>query len=197
MTLKLSPCVSVSGFGSFLVSAGISAGHCHPPEMIHHVIAADDFVLAVLLLAILARFRIGPGAGERDRVAVGRPGDRPDAVLLRGQLRRLAAGRRDHIDLPLAVAIAGEGQPARIGRPLRPAAALLAAGQLVPFAGGGDGDPDLRNEIVLVPIGLLVPSTPRTFRRARSARRRPISCSAIGRWWGQWRPRLRRAETRG
>ena len=38
------------------------------------------------------------------------------------------------VDLALAVAVAGEGEPARIGRPLRAAGRLLAAGELVALA---------------------------------------------------------------
>jgi hypothetical protein len=71
------------------------------------------------------------------------------------ECRGFAAGGRDQVDLALAVAVAGEGEAARIGRPLRAAGRFFTAGELVAIAGGGDGDPDLRVEIVLVPVGLL------------------------------------------
>src|ERR1700689_3296437 len=122
--------------------------------MIHGVISADDFEIAVLFLTVLFGFGLWAGGGERDRGAVGRPGDGADAVILGGELGGLAAGGRDDIDLAFAVAVGGEGEAARIGRPLLPGGSLLAAGELVALAGGRDGDPDLGDEIVVVPIGL-------------------------------------------
>ena len=141
--------------GQFLGVDGQLGGEFEQPQMIHGVIAADDFEVAVFLLAIFARFGVGAGGREGDGAAVRRPGDGADAVLFGGQRRGLAAGGRDQVDLALAVAVAGEGEAARIGRPLRAAGRFLAAGELVALAGGRHGDPDLRVEIVLVPVGLL------------------------------------------
>ena len=118
-TLNCSPLVSGSGFGQLLEVGGQFGGHLDQPEMIHRVVAADDLEVAVLLLAILLRLGVGAGGSEGDRSAVGRPGDSADAVLLGGELRGLAARRRDQVDLALAVAVADEGEAARIGRPLR------------------------------------------------------------------------------
>src|SRR5580658_2696961 len=122
--------------------------------MLHGVIAADDFEIAVFFLAVFLGFGLGAGGGERDGGAVGRPGIGADAVILGSELGGLAAGGWDDVDLAFAVAVGGEGEAARIGRPLRSGGGLLRAGQLVALAGGGDGDPDLRDEIVVVPVGL-------------------------------------------
>ena len=154
-TLNASPLVRGSGLGSFLGSIGQLGGEFEQPEVVHVVIAADDFEVAELFLAVLARFGVRAGGREGDGAAIGRPGDGADAVLLGGQGGRLAAGGRDQVDLALAVAVAGEGEAARIGRPLRAAGRFLAAGQLVALAGVRHGDPDLGVEIVLVPVGLL------------------------------------------
>src|SRR5579871_225022 len=43
---------------------------------------------------------------------------------------------------------------AGVGRPHRAATRFLSAGELVTLASGGYGDPDLLDEIVLVPVGL-------------------------------------------
>ena len=141
--------------GQFLGIGWELGGQFDQPEVIHGVIAADDFEVAVLFLAVFACLGVGPGGGEGDGRAVGRPGDGADAVLLGSQLRGFAAGGRDQVDLALAIAVARESEAARIGRPLRAAGDFLAAGELVALAGGGHGDPDLRVEIVLVPVGLL------------------------------------------
>src|ERR1019366_390665 len=142
------------GLGQFLGVVGQLGGKFDQPEVVHGVIAADSFEVAVFFLAVLTCLGVGTGGGEGNGAAVGRPGDGADAVLLGGERSGLAAGWRDQVDLALAVAVAGEGQAARIGRPLRAAGRFLAAGELVALAAGGDGDPDLREEIVLVPVGL-------------------------------------------
>src|SRR5437588_171493 len=98
--------------------------------MIHAVIALVDFELTVLFLAVLPGF-VRAAGGERDRAAIRRPCDRADARLLVSKLHGFAAGWRDHVDLALAVAIASEGQPPRIGRPHRATRRLLPAGELV------------------------------------------------------------------
>ena len=147
--------MSASGLGSFLGSIGNLGGKFEQPQVIHRVIAADDFEVAVLLLAIFARLGVGAGGREGDGAAVGRPGDRADAVLFGGQLRGLAAGGRDQVDLALAVAVGDEREAARIGRPLR------AAGDFLPLVSWYRSPVDgmaiqiCVYEIVLVPVGLL------------------------------------------
>jgi hypothetical protein len=50
--------------------------------MIHHIVAADDIEIAVLLFAVLFLLGIGAGGSEGNGGAIGRPGEGgADAVL--------------------------------------------------------------------------------------------------------------------
>src|SRR5205823_12379818 len=58
---------------------------------------------------------------ERDLPSVGRPGDEVMRLRFRGQQSRPATGASDDVDLPDALPLAREGDPAPVRRPGKPA----------------------------------------------------------------------------
>src|SRR5262249_56928674 len=97
--------------------ARLLCGDVVHPEVRHPEALAEDIELAVGLFAVLVG--VGPGIGRREgkRLAVGRPGETPDAVLGGGDLARLAAARIDAVDLPLLVALPRKGDLRPLSRP--------------------------------------------------------------------------------
>ena len=84
------------------------------PEVGVLVVAADDLVVAEVLLAIFLKLGWRIGRGECDRLAVPRPQETGDRRLRFGQLDRFAAVRPDREDLvPIADARAREREPLR------------------------------------------------------------------------------------
>src|SRR5262249_55408635 len=84
-----------------------------------------------------------------------RPREPIDAILGLGQLRGLAAVGINGEDLSLvSYAIAGEGQPLTVRRPLRIAGGLFAARDLKRLARRRVHQPDLSDKSVLLPVRL-------------------------------------------
>src|SRR5262249_48304290 len=117
------------------------------------ILLAYDLEIAKMLLAVLGHFFFRWRRGEGDALAVRRPLKALDAVLDLGELHRLTAVRWDGEDLVLvARTVAGEGQPSAIGRPGLVAGGLVASGELVFSAAGRIGDPNVRDEGVILEI---------------------------------------------
>src|SRR5947209_276763 len=118
------------------------------------VLLADDGKFAEVLLASLHRLLVHGHARERDRLAVGGPGEIADAVLGAGQLCGLASLGGDNVNLAfVAGAIAGECKPAAVRRPVGIAGGLFTAGELHGFAALGVSQPELRDKRVLLEVG--------------------------------------------
>ena len=62
---------------------------------------------------------------------------------MEGELARLAAGRGDHVDVVVAVAIGGEGDPLAVGREAREDVAGLVVGEALDVGAVLIGDPDI------------------------------------------------------
>ena len=89
--------------------------------------------------------------GERDLAAFRRPGEVGDTLVAARQLLGFAAGERDAVELPLAIAIRNEGEPRAIRRPRRLQARLLAVGELPQRP--APAEPQLGFVGVLLPVG--------------------------------------------
>ena len=74
------------------------------------IVRLDDFEFAVPLLAIFARLAFGVTGGEGYVAAIGRPIESIHTGLNAGQLNCFTSVRRDHIDLPLSVAVRDKGK---------------------------------------------------------------------------------------
>src|SRR5262249_7446 len=82
-----------------------------------------------------------------------RPGEAADAVFDRRDPARFAAARIDDVNLPLVVAVGGEGQFRAVVRPGRRRARLLGvAGQLPRVAALHVGGPGFGVVVVVVPV---------------------------------------------
>ena len=109
--------------------------------------------LALLLLA-LRLLLAADRRHEHEPGAVRRPRDARDPVLQGGQLRRLAAVRRHHVELELVLggAFGKECQPRAVGRPLRLDVAPWPRGELPGRAAVDADDPDV-GEILVALLG--------------------------------------------
>src|SRR5262249_17453277 len=133
-----------------------SRGHVERPYVRIAVLLTHDLEIVEIIFTFLGDFLVGVARGERDALSVFRPRESVDAGLGLGQLRGLAAVWIDEEDLILvADAIAGEGQPLAVRRPLRIACGFFAARDLKRLARRRVRQPDLRDESVLLPISLV------------------------------------------
>ncbi len=122
------------------------------PQVSHDRIEVHELELAVLLVPVLDRLWLRVGCGEGDRLPVGRPGERRDALLGGGDGLGLAAPDVNPVDLLLARAVRQEAERPSVSGPGGRVARALRVGQLPRRAGGHLRQPDLGLVGVLVPV---------------------------------------------
>jgi hypothetical protein len=119
----------------------------------HPVLGVLDRVVAVALRALLPILVLRLERGERDALAVGRPAEVGDALLVVGDRLRFAARRADEEDLLFVAAIGEEGDPPPVGRPSRRAAVPLVGARELERLLAVARDPELVVEPVPLPVG--------------------------------------------
>ena len=127
-----------------------------PADAVELVEEAGQPPRRTLLVVLLLVRLVAHAHRVREPRRVGRPDDLLDAFLRVGQHARLAAFRRDDVQLRrrlLGSAVRGEREPAAVGRPARRAVALLAGGEPARLLGAVEGgDVDRAAVLVLLAV---------------------------------------------